>query len=186
MPGVDDYIEPLVTTLTRYYLDGGQDLVEQYGDQGPSLAGEMGEMIGDRLTEDTPFAALWDEYVNDPIGNEAEMIGALEALEEADNEFSLRLEGYFVAFQELEQPGVESLIETSEPEDTLNANELTAIKSIDDMDNDDEYIEDNTYLVGNVEDRSTSAMYIEGLDTSVEPNQSETVETGDDQEDDTE
>lgn len=183
MPSTVDYIEPLVTTLTRYYLDGGQDLVEQYGDQAPALASELGEMVGDRLTEDTPFAALWDEYVNDPIGNEAELIGALEALEEADNEFSLRMEGYFVAFQELEQPGVESLIETSEPEDTLNADELTAIKSTDDMDNDDEYIEENTYLVGNVEDHSTSALYIEGLDTSVEPNESETVETSEDQED---
>jgi hypothetical protein len=68
-------------------------------------------------------------------------------------------------------------VETSEPEDTINIEELAGIKSIDDMDNDDEYREENTYLVGNVEDRSTSAMYIEGLSTDVEPNQSEGDDT---------
>ena len=38
---------------------------------------------------------------------------------------------------------------------------LDAVKSLDDMDNDDEYREENAYLLGNVEDRSTSALYIE-------------------------
>jgi hypothetical protein len=55
---------------------------------------------------------------------------------------------------------------------------LDAVNSLDDMDNDDEYREENAYLQGNVEDRSTSALYIEGLVTDVEPNESETGEDG--------
>lgn len=56
--------------------------------------------------------------------------------------------------------------------------EIQAIKSIDDMDDDDECREENAYLLGNVEDRSTSAMYYDGSDLSIEPNQSETTELG--------
>ena len=31
-------VEPIVTLLTSYLLDGGKDLVDQFGDQAPSLA----------------------------------------------------------------------------------------------------------------------------------------------------
>lgn len=88
-------------------------------------------------------------------------------------ELTIRLEGFFAAFQQLDQPGVTEVIETSEPEDTINIEEIEAVKSTDDMDDDDEYREENTYLRGNVEDRSTSSMYYEGMDTSIEPNQTE-------------
>jgi hypothetical protein len=169
----EDGLEEIVGYLTRYYLDGGLELQENFGDQGPSLAAEVAAMLEERLNDDTPFGQLWAEYKQDPIANEAEIIGALEVLEEASPELTIRLEGYFAAFQELDQPGVIDLVETSEPETTIQIEEIQAVKSIDDMDNDDEYREDNTYLAGNVEDRSTSAMYYEGLDTSIEPNESE-------------
>ncbi len=165
--------DEIVRILTSYYRDGGQELVDEFGDQGPSLAGEVGEMLEERLNSDTPFGQMWEEYKQNPVDNEDELIGALEMLEESMPELTIRLEGYYAAFQELVQPGVRDLLETSEPEDTINIEELEAIKSTDDMDNDDEYREDNEYLTGNVEDRSTSAMYYEGQDTSIEPNQSE-------------
>ncbi len=173
----DEGIDEVVSIITSFYLDGGKDLTQHYGDQAPSLAGEMAQMIEEVLLGDTPYSALWEEYKQEPLANEAELIGALEVLEEAMPELTIRLEGYYAAFQTLDQPGVQTLIETSEPEDTINIEELEGIKSIDDMDNDDEYREENTYLVGNVEDRSTSAMYIEGLGTDVEPNQSEDDDT---------
>ncbi len=165
--------DEIVRILTLYYRDGGQELVDEFGDQGPSLAGEMGGMLEELFNSDTPFGQMWEEYKQNPEDNEAELIGALEMLEEAMPEISIRLEGYYAAFQELVQPGVRDLIETSEPEDTINIEELEAIKSTDDMDNDDEYREENEYLTGNTEDRSNSAMYDEGLDTDIEPNQSE-------------
>lgn len=174
----DEGIDEVVTIITSYLLDGGKDLAEHYGDQAPSLAGEMAQVLEELFQgDDTPYTALWKEYKVEPVANEAELIGALEVLEEAMPEVTIRLEGFYAAFQELDQPGVQTLVETPEPEDTINIEELEGIKSMDDMDNDDEYREENTYLVGNVEDRSTSAMYIEGLDTDVEPNQSEDDDT---------
>lgn len=169
----EEGIEEIVTIMTSYFMDGGKELTDMYGDQAPQLASEIGAMLEERLNEDTPFGQLWEEYKISPVEHEAELIGALEVLEEANPELTIRLEGYYAAFQELDQPGVQSLVETSEPEDTINIEEIESVKSYDDFDNNDEYREENTYLVGNVEDRSTSAMYIEGLDTSVEPNESE-------------
>jgi hypothetical protein len=173
-------MEDVVTIVTSYYRDGGKDLEDQYGDQAPSLAMEISIMLEELFHTETPFGQLWEEYKLDPITNEAEIIGALEMLEEAIPAIGMRLEGYYAAFQHLEQPGVTELIETTEPEDTINIEELGYIKSSDDFDDDDEYREENTYLVGNVEDHSTSAMYYEGLDISVEPNESSMVDTDED------
>lgn len=170
---LQDGIEEVVSLMTSYFMDGGKELAADYGDQAPSLAAEMGAMLEERLSTDSPFGQMWEEYKQNPVDNEAELIGALEVMEEADPELTIRLEGYYAAFQELDQPGVQTLVETSEPESTINEEEITAVKSTDDMDNDDEYREDNAYLLGNTEDRSTSSMYIEGLDTDVEPNETE-------------
>ncbi len=170
---LDVGFDEIVRILTLYYRGSEQELMDEFGEQGHSLAGEMGGMLEELLNSDTPFSQMWAEYKQTPEDNEAELIGALEMLEEAMPEISIRLEGYYAAFQELVQPGVRDVIETSEPEDTINIEELEAIKSTDDMDNDDEYREDNEYLTGNTEDRSTSAMYYEGLDSDIEPNQTE-------------
>lgn len=174
---LEEGIEVVVGYLTSYYRDGGAELAEQFGDQAPALAGEMGQMLQEFLNSETPFGSLYDEYQRDPESNEAELIGALEVLDESVPEVTIRLQGYMAAFHELEQPGVRDVVETSEPEDTLNIPEIQAVDSNDDMEeDDDEYIEDNAYLTGNVEDRSTSAMYYDdgnGEDTSIEPNQSE-------------
>lgn len=170
---LDEGIDVVVGYLTSYYRDGGVELSEQFGDQAPALAAEVGEMLDEFLNNETPFGSLYDEYKHDPEANEAEVIGALEVLDESVPEVTMRLQAYLVAFHELEQPGVRDVIETSDPEDTINVPEIEAVDSNDDMDNDDEYNEENTYLTGNVEDHSTSAMYYEGEDTDIEPNQTE-------------
>jgi hypothetical protein len=170
----DNIIDEVASILTSYFLDGGADLAATYGDQAPSLAAEMGALLEERLNSDTPFGQLWYEYKENPVEIEAELIGALEVLEEADPELGLRLKGYYAAFQELDQPGVRDIIETSEPEAIINADEILMVNSSDDYDNDDdEYRDDGEYLRGNIEDHSTSAMYYEGQDPSIEPNQSE-------------
>lgn len=170
---LDEGIEEVVSILTSFYLDGGKDLERNYGDQASSLAGEMAAMMEERLNSDSPFGPLWEEYRRNPVDNEAELIGALEVMEEAEPELTIRLEGYYAAFQALDQAEVNTLVETSEPEDTIDIEELQDMKSLDDLDDDDEYREDNTYLVGNVEDHSTSAMYYEDQGTDIEPNEAE-------------
>jgi hypothetical protein len=169
---LDQGIEEVVTILSDYYGDRQRFLQEQYGEQAVIMAEEMGEMVGEMLQTETPFGALWDEYRLDPDAHEAELIGALEVLEESVPEVTIRLEGYYASFVEMQKELVE-VVEDPEPEDTVNIEEIEMVKSIDDGDNDDEYREDNTYLVGNVEDRSTSALYYDTLDDSVEPNQTE-------------
>jgi hypothetical protein len=178
MPLADE-IEEVANILSGYFEDGGVYLQTQYGDQGLSLAREMADLLSETLPQETPFGSLWAEYRVDPEANEAEVIGALEVLDESVPEITIRLEGYLAAFHELDREGVAELVETTEPEATIDIEEITAVDGMDDMDNDDEYREENAYLLGNVEDHSTSAMYIEGLDTSVEPNQSETGEDED-------
>lgn len=169
---LDEGIEEVVSILTSYYEDGGSFLKEQYGDQAPLMADEMGEMLGEMLQTQTPFGQLWLEYVENPVDNEAEMIGALEVLEESVPEITIRLEGYYASFVQM-QKGQGDVFEDPEPEPLVNIEELESVKSIDDADNDDEYREESTYLTGNVEDHSTSAMYYEGQDTDIEPNQTE-------------
>jgi hypothetical protein len=169
---LDEGIEEVVTILSHYYSDRKRFLQEQYGDQAVNMAEEMGEMVGELLQGETPFSALWPEYMEDPDSHEAELIGALEMLEESMPEVTIRLEGYYAAFVEM-QKAQGDVLETSEPEDLVNIEEIEMIKSYDDGDNDDEYREETTYLTGNVEDHSTSAMYYEDQDTSIEPNQTE-------------
>ena len=45
----EEGIEAIVTILTRYYMDGGREIAERYGDQGPSLAAEVGDMLEEQL-----------------------------------------------------------------------------------------------------------------------------------------
>ena len=165
-------IEEVVSILSSYYGDGGRMLRLEYGEQAPMLASEMGEMLGEMLQTQTPFGQLWLEYVQNPQANEAELIGSLEVLEESVPEITIRLEGYYATFVEM-QKGRGDVEETPGPDPLINEEEIECVRSTDDMDNNDEYREDNTYLTGNVEDRSTSAMYYEGLDTNIEPNQTE-------------
>lgn len=165
-------LEEVVNILTRYY-SGQLDLLrDMYGDQAPMLANEMGDMLSEIIQSETPFSQLWLEYIDQPVENEAELIGALEMLEESIPVISVRLEGYYAGFLTIQNQDTD-LIENPELEDEVVLEELASIKSIDDGDDDDEYREESTYLVGNVEDHSTSAMYYEDLDSSVEPNESE-------------
>ncbi len=170
---LDTELTEVVSILTRYFLHDFKSLIDNYGDQAPSLAEEMATLLGEHLNSQTPYGSLWDAFSRAPVANEAELMGVLEVLEEADPEVTIRLQGYYAAFEELDQPGVSEVIETSEPEDTIDIPEVERIRSTDDMDNNDEYREDNEYLRGNVEDHSTSAMYYEGQDTTIEPNQTE-------------
>ena len=57
--GLDEGIDVVVGYLTSYYRDGGVELSEQFGDQAPSLAGEIGEMLDVFLNSETPFGALY-------------------------------------------------------------------------------------------------------------------------------
>jgi hypothetical protein len=164
--------EEITTILTAYYSGDYEYLLSTYGDQAVSLAGEMGDMLADMLQADTPFGALWLEFTQSPDEYEAEIVGALEVLEEAFPEITIRLEGYYSAFANMAREKGE-VVESGEPDDLVNIEELENVRSIDDGDDDDEYREDNEYLRGNVEDRSTSAMYFDDLDSSVEPNQTE-------------
>ena len=164
--------DEITSILTAYYSDDRDYLLSTYGDQAVSMAGEMGDMLGEMLQSETPFGPLWLEFTQRPDDNEAELIGALEVLEEAFPEITIRLEGYYSAFVNMARQ-LGDVVESADPDDLVNIEELENVKSIDDGDDDDEYREENEYLRGNVEDRSTSAMYYEDLDGSVEPNQTE-------------
>jgi hypothetical protein len=165
-------LEEVVTILTQLYSDQRDTLQTQYGQQAPMLAEEMGSTLGEMLISNTPFEPLWREFVSNPVSNEAELMGVLEMLEEAMPEITIALEGYYAGFVEMQtEPG--DIYESSTPEPYLSIDEITEVESIADGDNDDEYREENAYLTGNVEDRSTSALYYENEENDLDPNQSE-------------
>jgi len=168
----DGDMEEVVGILSRFY--GGQldALRDMYGEQAPMLAEEMGQMLGKNLIADTPYSQLWLEFTEDPAPNEAELIGVIEVIEETLPDLSIRLESYYAAFRQM-QNQIEDIIENGEAEEGVIIEEIEMINSNDDGDDDDEYREDATYLTGNVEDRSTSAMYYDDLDPDIEPNESE-------------
>jgi len=46
-------MDEAVSILTNYYRGNHQYLIEQYGDQAPALAGEMGEMLDEVFNTET-------------------------------------------------------------------------------------------------------------------------------------
>jgi len=57
-------------------------------------AQDLASLLETRLGQESPYVSLWDNFRADPEGIEPELIGALEALVEADPALGRRLEGF--------------------------------------------------------------------------------------------
>jgi hypothetical protein len=94
---VNDIVD-LVLLLDRR---GGEELEQQAGPEGVSLAGELRELLAARMREGDMYTPLWEEFRAEPESNRAEVIGALEAMVEGDAALAERLNDLLEDFNEL-------------------------------------------------------------------------------------
>ncbi|MBU1877783.1 MAG: hypothetical protein KJ734_02420, partial [Chloroflexi bacterium] len=87
-------IQDIVQVLEDLVQDDGQTLEQRDGPEALSVAQDMRDLLAARLPEESPFASLWEQFESDPEGTEAELIGTLEALAEADPALVERLNAY--------------------------------------------------------------------------------------------
>lgn len=94
---VNDIID-LILLLDRR---GGEELEQQAGPEGVSLAGELRELLAARMRESDMYTPLWEEFRAEPESNRAEVIGAVEAMVEGDAALAERLNELLEDFNEL-------------------------------------------------------------------------------------
>ena len=84
-------VQIVVRILRQFMQDDEATLERRYGPQAVALAQELRSMLAVRLREESPYAALWEQFENQPQTAAAELTGALEALVEADPAVARRL-----------------------------------------------------------------------------------------------
>ena len=93
----------IVNYLTRHYQQqAGQIEEDLLPDQINDLVLQMGDFLAERLEEDTPHQAIWDEFAQAPQDNAASISGVLEALFEAQPAVRERVNGFMQAVTALE------------------------------------------------------------------------------------
>lgn len=114
-------LEEIVRLLGTYFEDEGQTIERENGAEARSMVEGMVDLLEEQLEAETPFAALWREFKETPRETEAELIGALEVLEESNPTLTERLGAFSEGFDygvENNQPAVRSDMlgeETSDP-----------------------------------------------------------------------
>jgi len=97
-------IRETVGILRMYLQDDGETLERRNGPQAVTVVEDLHEVMETRLQEESAYASLWDEFEADPLAMEEELIGALEALAEADPALHVRMESFLVDYQEAATP----------------------------------------------------------------------------------
>ncbi|HZW02333.1 MAG TPA: hypothetical protein VFF68_00275 [Anaerolineaceae bacterium] len=92
-------LEEIVNIISLYFRDGGETVERRYGPEARDLIEDMNELLEEQLSAEAPFAALWRDYTAAPEENEAELIGALEVIQEANPTVAERLDAFFDAFE---------------------------------------------------------------------------------------
>jgi hypothetical protein len=157
-------VQEVVEILQELAQAGEGEMATEYGLEAVSAAEDIRFAVMSRLEELLPYQSLWEDFVADPEGAaEAELIGALEALVEADTalaqELNVLLEEYYQAVRSSE----EGSAVPSEP--TMVDEGEVAPPTRGPQEGEDDYGE-GTYLYGNLEPGSVEVG--EG-DVEVEP-----------------
>ena len=93
----------IVNYLTRHYQqEAGEIEKDLLPDKVNDLVQQMGEFLAERLAEDTPHQAVWDDFKKAPEDNAASVSGILEALFEAQPAVRERVNGFMQAVTAIE------------------------------------------------------------------------------------
>lgn len=95
-------VNEVVRVMRDYIEDDGARLEQTYGPEAVLAVADMKDLLATRLTEESAYGVLWERFEADPRAVSVELVGALEALTEADPGLAKRLNGFMEAFHRVE------------------------------------------------------------------------------------
>ena len=152
----------IVNCLVRHYQENSGDVSENLlPEKIDDLVDQMGHFIEVRLTEDTPYKNVWDDFVNQPEENASYLSGVLEPLFEAQPAVRERVDGFMQQITAIEversdhartEAGIESALQSEPGGLTPDEGKSSAILA-------DKKVEKNppAYLYGNERQNYESA-----------------------------
>lgn len=85
----------IVRYLTRYYKENNGEIKENLLPENiEGLVSQMAEFLEERLKEETPHKAIWDDFSSAPEDNATSLAGVLEPLFEAQPSVRERVDGF--------------------------------------------------------------------------------------------
>ncbi len=95
-------VNEVVRVMRDYIEEDGARLEQTYGPEAVLAAADMKELLAERLTEESAYGALWERFEADPEAVGVELVGALEAMIEADPALAKRLNEFIEAFHQVQ------------------------------------------------------------------------------------
>lgn len=93
----------IVRYLIRHYQKKASKSNEKFlSGKIDDLVGDLGEFLSTRFQEDTPYKAVWEEFLQSPNDKGASITGILEALFEAQPAVHVRVDGFMQKITALE------------------------------------------------------------------------------------
>ena len=104
-------VQEAVRILREFEETEGETLRAQYGAEAVAVAEDLARVLDDRLQSESgrrgtisPYESLWPAFQADPEGVEPKLIGALEAMIEADPALGQRLNAFVEEFHRAAAP----------------------------------------------------------------------------------
>ena len=104
-------VQETVRILREFEETDGETLRAQYGAEAVAVAEDMARVLDDRLQSEStrrgtvsPYESLWPAFQTDPVGVEPKLIGALEAMIEADPALGQRINAFVEEFHRAAAP----------------------------------------------------------------------------------
>ncbi|MGC9347690.1 MAG: hypothetical protein ACP5JG_06100 [Anaerolineae bacterium] len=156
-----------------------EGLRRRYGADAAAVAEDISDLLAIRLQEESPNSALWEDFQRAPRDRLAELIGALEAIVEADPALARRMDAFLNEFHEAMQTSAaqeagetERVVEAAPPEGAPNlpkpgtpaAREPYYPDTATQLDH-ESVAGDGTYLYGNVKGGQQEVGRSIGVDT---------------------
>jgi hypothetical protein len=90
-----------ITRIIKRYLEEGEDTFRhRYGPEAATAIEDLIAVLEIRLREGSAYTSLWDDFAAEPRATEDQLIGALEALIEADPALAQRLAAFFEEYRD--------------------------------------------------------------------------------------
>jgi hypothetical protein len=93
----------VVRIIRELEQEDGETIQQRYGTQARAAAQSIESLIAVRLLEESPHAALWEQFRANPQSAAADLTGVLETLFEADPAFAERIDAFGRTYQEAVQ-----------------------------------------------------------------------------------
>lgn len=89
----------IVRIIRELEQEDGESIQQRFGTQAQAAAQSMESLLAARLLEESPHAALWEQFRENPESAAAALTGALEMIFEADPAFAERLDAFGAMYE---------------------------------------------------------------------------------------